>query len=302
MIHWKHSSFCTFSSSVFFLFNLAFIVIYLLKINFSWTQWKSTVVVLSACLFCLCKIEKNKDEGEAKTFVLDVCYVMSIFVLHQGDETQQTVMAENCIFMRHQVFWNLVAALKYWGRIETLTTTLHILYNVSHLVLFTSLFLSFTSNYPSLSLTFLSAANPSAFSPTLPRLRHRECIAQYRHCKLLGEGWNQDKGCSEMILARARAGRSDRPEILISSLHRCSALEQGCCLLQAPRHSSKLISLITQHFPQKYNPQGHSSRAKAFGLEHSLREARGGEGERKFETCCLLPLRRLVACTYTQVF
>lgn len=116
MIYWKHSSFCTFSSSVFFLFNLAFIVIYLLKTNFSWTQWKFTVVVLLACLFCSCKIEKNKDEGEAKTFMFNVCYVMSIFVLHQGDETQQTMMAENCVFMRHQVFWNLKATLKYWGR------------------------------------------------------------------------------------------------------------------------------------------------------------------------------------------
>lgn len=60
--------------------------------------------MLLACLFCLCKIEKNKDEGEAKTFVFYVYYAMSIFVLHQGDETQQTMMAENCIFMRPQVF------------------------------------------------------------------------------------------------------------------------------------------------------------------------------------------------------
>lgn len=132
-----------------------------------------------------------------------------------------------------------------------------------HLVLFTSLFLSFSSNYPSLSLTFLSAANQSAFRPAFPEQRRRECIAQYRHCKLLGEGWNRDKSCSEMILARARAGCSDRPEILISSLHRCSALEQGRCLLQAPGHLLLAYFPCNPVFSPKIQPPGAQLKGKS---------------------------------------
>lgn len=68
LINWKKNSSWKFSSRVLFLFSLAFTGIYLLKINFfnRIKLIKFSVVMLLACLFCFQKIERNKDENEAK--------------------------------------------------------------------------------------------------------------------------------------------------------------------------------------------------------------------------------------------
>lgn len=50
---------------------------------------KFTVSMLLAYLFCLLKREKNKDERQRH--LRFIYYIVSIFLLPQGYETQQTI-------------------------------------------------------------------------------------------------------------------------------------------------------------------------------------------------------------------
>lgn len=99
LINWKNNSSWNFSSRVLFFFNLAFTGVPLLKINFfNRTLNESTfsVVMLLACLFCLLKIERNKDENEAKTCLF---HTLSIFLLHQGYKEWQIISLQRTMFL-----------------------------------------------------------------------------------------------------------------------------------------------------------------------------------------------------------
>lgn len=181
------------------------------------------------------------------------------------------------------------------SEVETLTVELQSLSNVFYLVLF----ISFSSNYLSLSLTFLSFAKHKLYlyrdncfrDQCFPNGGAGKCIVQ-QMLLFAGSGLEAGQELLRLFWLADRAGYSDRTEILIQDVQsqafmlQCLQRQDAAHPFQSLAFSPQLqppplnfiqevISLVTQLLFPKY--WEYSSRAKTFGAEYILREAQRGK-------------------------
>lgn len=272
---------------------------------------KLTVFMVLACLFCLLKIERNNDGRQANIFVFYIyfCYIRAIKHGRLSD-CRELFLGTASSSLKSCSSYEIL-------RQKELTVVLYSLYNVFYLVLFTS----FSDNYPSLSLIFLSFAKHNLYlyrdncfrDQHFPNGDAGKCIVQ-QTLRIAGSGLEAGQELLRGFWLEDRVGCSDRTEIPIQDVKSQAVIaavpsKSGCCpSLAMPGVFTLALATSSQlhlalHFP--CNPVilpkilgGQLQSKNLWCRIYSQRSTR--REKRKFDNCYFLHLHKIAGHTYTQ--